>query len=450
MKFTAFNLKKEIVEFLNNNNYLEATPVQEVVIPKALRNENIIVQSATGSGKTHSFLVPIMNNLEINNKIQAIIITPTRELARQTYEFALQFKQIYPELKVKIFTSGIDVSRNEKLLNNSCEVIVATPGRLKSLFDNVDVDLSSLKTIILDEADMLMDEGFIEDIEQIIKHSNNPQIGVYSATISQKVEVFLRKFISPDYVLTMSNKEITSNTVKHHFINTKHNDINELILHFINVKNPYLLMIFASSKEKVQDIYNFLSSKKYKCGILSGNLTPRERKSMLKRINNNEFPIIVCSDIASRGLDIIDVSDVLSVDLPNNIEYYYHRAGRTGRNFKDGNSYIFYDSDHIKMCLKLLENGLIADYFKFSKDYNELVSDTPINKRSQRRTKRVNEDLEKEIKKAVFEAKGKKVKPGYKKKVRNAVERVKKRYKREIIKQDIRRQRVERYKNNGK
>ena len=128
MKFTAFNLKKEIVEFLNNNNYLEATPVQEVVIPKALRNENIIVQSATGSGKTHSFLIPIMNNLEINNKIQAIIITPTRELARQTYEFALQFKQIYPELKVKIFTSGIDVSRNEKLLTNSCEVIVATPG----------------------------------------------------------------------------------------------------------------------------------------------------------------------------------------------------------------------------------------------------------------------------------------------------------------------------------
>ena len=153
---------------------------------------------------------------------------------------------------------------------------------------------------------------------------------------------------------------------------------------------------------------------------------------------------------AIRGLDIIDVSDVLSVDLPNNIEYYYHRAGRTGRNFKDGNSYIFYDSDHIKMCLKLLENGLIADYFKFSKDYNELVSDTPINKRSQHRTKRLNEDLEKEIKKAVFEAKGKKVKPGYKKKVRNAVERVKKRYKREIIKQDIRRQRVERYKNNGK
>ena len=94
MKFTAFNLKKEIIEFLNDNNYLEATPVQEVVIPKALRNENIIVQSATGSGKTHSFLIPIMNNLEINNKIQAIIITPTRELARQTYEFALQFKQI--------------------------------------------------------------------------------------------------------------------------------------------------------------------------------------------------------------------------------------------------------------------------------------------------------------------------------------------------------------------
>lgn len=450
MKFSSFNLKKEIVEFLNSIKYYEPTPVQEIVIPKALRYENIIVQSATGTGKTHSFLIPIMNNLVINNEIQAIIITPTRELARQTYEFAIQFKNVFPDLKVKMFTSGIDTTRNEKTLNNSCEIIIATPGRLKHLFDNVDVNLSNLKTIVLDEADMLIDEGFIEDIEDIIKKANNPQIEVFSATISQKVEVFLRKFISPDYTLTMSKDEITSNSVKHYFINTKHQNINDLILKFIEIKRPYLLMIFASSKEKVDEIYGFLSQNKIKCGILSGNLTPRERKSMLKRINENVFPVIVCSDIAARGLDIIDVTDVLSVDLPNNIEYYYHRAGRTGRYFKEGNSYVFYDSDHTKMCQKLLDNNLSVEFLKYSNELNDFIPDVGFNKEKKKKNKKVNSDLEKEIKKAVIETKGNKVKPGYKKKVKNAVAKVKKRHKREIIQKDIRRQQVERYKNNAK
>lgn len=448
MKFSSFNLKSDLVEALNKLGYITPTPVQEIVIPKALRNENIIVQSATGSGKTHSFLVPILNSLEFTDKIQAIIITPTRELAKQSYDFALQFKQFYENLNVKLFTSGIDTSRNEKLLENGCQIIIATPGRLKYLLNNLNLDLSYLKTIILDEADMLIDKGFIEDIDSIISKATNPQIEVFSATINKKVEQFLRKYISPDYVLTMSDTEITSDTVKHYFINTKHANINELILKFIKVKNPYLLMIFANSKEEVNEIYKFLSQNKYKCGILSGDLLPRERKSMLKRINNNEFPIIVCTDVASRGLDILDVTDVLSTQLPNNLEYYYHRAGRSGRNFKEGNSYVFYDSDHNKMCFKLLDNGLKPEFLKFEND--ELVYDKPLVREKKMKNKRPNDELNREIQKAIHETKGKKVKPGYKKKVKNAVQKVKNKHRREIIKKDIRRQMEERYRNGGK
>lgn len=447
MNFKSFNLKKELIEALNELGYFEATKVQDVVIPKALKGENIIVQSETGSGKTHSFLIPILNNLEFNNKLQAIIISPTRELSKQTYLFASQFKKYFPSLNVKLYISGVDTTRNEESLESGTEIAIATPGRLKYLLNNVNIDLSNLKTIVLDEADMLMDNDFFEDIDEIIKISKCNQIEVFSATISKKVEVFLKKYISPDYILTLSKNDNTAKEVEHYFINTKHQNKNNLVLKFINAVNPYLLIIFANSKEEARSLYEFLSKNKIKCGFLSGDLLPRERNSMLKRINNNEFPVIVCTDIASRGLDIIDVTDVLSLELPNNLEYYYHRAGRTGRNKKDGKSYVFYDNEHQKLCEKLIKDRLHASFLKFEND--SLVKDSSFIK-EKKKVKRVPTELDKEIKKAINQNKSKKVKPGYKKKIKIAVQKVKNKHRREIIKKDIRRQMEERYRENAR
>jgi len=447
MNFKTFNLKKEVIDALYDLGYKEATKVQEVVIPKALKGENIIVQSETGSGKTHSFLIPIINNLSFNNKLQAIIISPTRELSRQTYLFTQEFKKYFPLLKCKLYISGVDTTKNEESLENGVEIAIATPGRLKYLLSNANIDLSNLKTIVLDEADMLMDDSFFEDINNIIMRSKCKQIEVFSATISKKVEIFLKKYISPDYILTLSNKDNASKTIKHYFINTKHRNLNDLTLDFIKDVNPYLLMIFSNSKEEAKKIYEFLSKNKIKCGFISGDLLPRERNSMLRRINNNEFPVIVCTDIASRGLDIIDVSDVLSLDLPNNLEYYYHRAGRTGRNNKSGCSFVFYDNEHQKLCEKLISDGLKVEFLKF--DSCHLIPDTSFIK-TKRKKKKVNTELDKEIKKAINQNKSNKVKPGYKKKIRIAVQKVKNKHRREIIKKDIRRQMEERYRENAK
>ena len=153
-------------------------------------------------------------------------------------------------------------------------------------------------------------------IDKIIKKiPQKPQIEVYSATISNKVRDFLRKYISPDFILTVNEEHNTSSTVNHHFINTKHNDRYQLILDFIKIKNPYFLLVFASSKDEVTKIYNFLSSNNINSGIISGALEARERKNMLRRIKNNEFQVVVCSDLAARGLDIENVTDVLNFDL---------------------------------------------------------------------------------------------------------------------------------------
>lgn len=448
MNFKAFNLKNDLVEALNKLGYKEPTKVQEVVIPKALKGENIIVSSHTGSGKTHSFLIPIINNLEFKGEVEAIIISPTRELARQIYLFIEEFKQYYSELKSKLFISGVDSNKDLASINNGADIIVATPGRLAKLLQDSSLSLNNLKTIVLDETDMLIEQGFIEEIEKILKKTTKKsQLEVFSATISKRVEVFLKKFIDADYAITMKDEIPTSYTVNHYLVNTKHRDTYQCVLEFIKLKNPYLLLIFLNSKEEVKKMYNFLSENGYRIGILSGDLESRERKSMLRRINNDEFRIVVCSDIAARGLDINDVSDVISVSLPSNLEYYFHRAGRTGRNFKSGNSYIFYDYDHTALVFKLLESNIKVQYLKL--DNNGLSNDIPLKKETKRKLK-VDTELDKNIKKAKYEAKSNKVKPNYKKKVKRAIDKVKRKHKREIIKKDIRRQQEERYKENGR
>ena len=244
---------------------METTPIQQVVIPKALKGENIIAKSETGSGKTHAFLIPIIENCVESNLLQAIILAPSRELARQTYKFANQIisDMSYKKITVKLFISGEDSNKDLKSFKNGCNILIATPGKLRSLIEESDFDMSMVKTLVLDEADMLLDSGFFDTIDAIFKKCDKDlQVEVFSATISEGLEVFLKKYISPDYVVTSTNNELTSKTVKHYFINTKHKDINELLLLFINQFNPYLLLIFANSKKKTRDIYNFLSSKR--------------------------------------------------------------------------------------------------------------------------------------------------------------------------------------------
>lgn len=446
MKFSAFNIEVDLSNTLEKLGYVEATAIQQVVIPKSLKGENIVAKSETGSGKTHSFLIPAINNCVENSELQTIILAPSRELARQTYEFANSIVKNLSnkKIKLKLFISGEDSNKALASFKNGCNILIATPGKLKSLIELSEFNLENLKTLILDEADMLFDSGFFPVIDSILKKClHNPQIEVFSATIPEALSIFLKKYITPDFVVDSSREELTSRTVKHYFINTKHKDKNEMLLLFIKQFNPYLLLIFANSKKKTREIYNFLYANKIKCGILSGELEPRERKSMLRRINNDEFRVVVCSDLASRGLDIPNVSDVVNVDIPNNTEYYYHRAGRTGRNFTSGNSYVFYDHDSYELPKKLIKDGLSVSFMKVDGDkFVETLS--PLNN-IKRKQKKAPTDLDLEIKKAKSMTMSKKVKPGYKKKVKIAIDKVKRKHKREIIRKDIRRQREERY-----
>lgn len=444
MSFKAINLSNKMIASLQRQGFKELSDIQLRSIPKALKGETLMVQSATGTGKTLAFLVPIIEQIDLKNQcIQAVIIVPTRELAQQVFEFATPFMKEFAGLKIKLFKSGVEREESSQGLSVLPHIAIGTPGRLADILSN-NVSLKTVKTIVLDEADMLLREGFFGEIDKIVEKTNKPRFLVYSATLESNLAHELERYIGPNHPV-INEETMTSSNVTHHLIDIRHNDVLTSLINTIEIIKPYLLLVFASKKETANEVYAGLRAKKYKAALLTGDLNARERKSVIRQVKNDDVYILVCSDMAARGLDIPDVSDVINVDLPNNLEFYYHRAGRTGRFNKTGNCYTFYNNDKVAKPLALIQNGV-----KFKnlilKD-NELVEGHPIEK-SHPTKRKVDEELQKEIQKvkAMSGPKNKKVKPGYKKKQKIAIEKVKQKHRREIIRKDIRRQRVERYK----
>ena len=448
-KFSEFNLNESLIKALNKLNYVNPTPIQSLVIPKVLRGESLVVKSETGSGKTHAFLVPILNNINFDEKkTQAIILAPTRELANQIYNFTIEFKEFFPELTVKLISSVDENTKSIKDIKSNAHILIATCGRLHDLVSNNDlISLSNIKFLVLDEADMIIREDFIEDLDDIIHCLKNPQILVFSATMNKNLQDIFLKYIDSNFFITTDSSDNTSKNVVHYAIDTRHEPIEDCLDKFLAIHPCYFLLIFVSKKTDIDRIYNHLNAKKLKVAKFHGDLETRERKSLMKRIRNDEFQYVVCSDIAARGIDIPNCDTVLSIDLPNNIEFYFHRAGRTGRYDRKGESFVFYDNDHTKQLIKLLDQGLNINFVRLGD--GEFVDIKPINYKK-KFVNKSNSQLEFEMQKARSKVSKKKVKPNYKKKANQEAQKVKQKYRREAIKKDIRRQRVERYKKDAK
>lgn len=444
MSFKGINLSEKMIKSLERQGFRDPSEIQLRAIPKALKGETLMVQSATGTGKTLAFLVPLIEKIDLKNQcIQSIIIVPTRELAQQVFDFATPFLKEFPGLKIKLFKSGIEREESSQGLSILPHIAIGTPGRLVDILVNK-VSLKSVNTIVLDEADMLLREGFFGEIDKIVEQTNSPRFLVYSATLENNLSHELERYIGPN-VPVINEETMTASSVTHYLIDIRHDDVLTSLISTIEAIKPYLLLVFASKKETANEIYKALRERKYKAGLLTGDLNSRERKSVIRQVKNDEIYILVCSDMAARGLDIPNVSDVVNVDLPNNLEFYYHRAGRTGRFNKTGNCYTFYNNDKVAKPLALIQNGIKFKYF-ILKD-NELLPGHPIEKTHPNKRK-IDEELQNEIRKvqAKSKIKNNKVKPGYKKKQKLAIEKVKQKHRREIIRKDIRRQRVERYK----
>ncbi|WFQ95200.1 DEAD/DEAH box helicase [Mycoplasma feriruminatoris] len=436
MKFTDFGFKKYINDTLEQIEFIAPTSIQKKVIPLLKKHQNVIALAHTGTGKTHSFLLPILNNLDLNNDqnyVQAVIISPTRELALQIYQNTKLFLKNNELISCNLFIGGEDISKNiEQLDKKQPHIVIGTPTRLKELYDLNKLRLTTTNYLIIDECDMIFELGFIEDVDYLISKINQKTtIGIFSATISQQLTIFCKKYIKNAHFIDDSNNKISTTNVKHVLIDTKNKELEQSLSQIINSINPFLCIIFVNQKDEISNIVEILHKNNIKqVAELHGNLQPRLRLSMLKKIQNHEFKYLVATDVASRGVDIKGVSHVISINLPNDLTYYIHRSGRTGRNNSTGYSYVIYNLKNKTQIEELIKKGIEFETKKLVD--NQLVDIKP----SFKKVKPFKE-LDNESKQIISKYKNKKVKPGYKKKRKQELDKIKQKIRRKHIKENI-------------
>jgi len=423
-KFQDLHIKPYVKTALSELRFEETTPIQEEVIPKALGKHDIIGQSQTGSGKTHAFLIPIFEKLQEDiQQVQAVITTPTRELAEQIYQVALHLAS-FSETPIKIvrYVGGTDKQKSLEKLTSQPQIVIGTPGRIKDLAINERALLvHTAKIFVVDEADMTLESGFLTDIDQIAgTMGKDLQMMVFSATIPQALKPFLKKYMQNPTHIHIQPRQQTAIKIEHVLYPTRHRNRVNIVAKLIQALNPYLAVIFVNTKTKASEVADALTSQGFKVGQIHGDLPPRTRRQMMQRIRNLEFQYIVATDIAARGIDIEGISHVINLELPNDLEFYIHRVGRTARGAMDGMAITLYDTGEEHLLAELEGRGISFNY-KELKD-NALVEVGGRNKRASRE-KKVNE-----VDKVAYAKvrKPKKVSPGYKKKMKFEMEKVRK------------------------
>lgn len=428
MKFTELKFKPFIEEALNELNFVETTSVQELVFKKLKSNTNIIVQSATGSGKTHAFLLPIFNRIDVNSKnVQAVIIAPTRELATQLFNVASQIAK-YADIDVRLYIGGSSRDNEIRRLNISQpQIVIGTIGRIHDLAVQANaLKIYSALDLVIDEADMVFEEKAIVEVDKVLSIIvGNPKFWLFSATLTKGLRQFINKYLSGTDEIIIEEKELTKSSIEHCFIPCKAKQKEDVLLNIIDIINPYLLLIFVNTKEKVIELSKFLANNDIKVATIHGDLDDRTRRQTLKRIQDMQYRYIIASDIASRGIDIQGVSHVINFDLPKDTEFYIHRTGRTARYDQTGIAFALYDYDDEKYVEFLRKKGLNV---KFKKIVNGEFVPTKLEKAIG--TQKLKEKTDAVHAKHPLP---KKVKPGYKKKRMEVIKKEIKKIERERI-----------------
>ena len=332
MTFNEFNLKKEILKRLAEIGFEKPSAIQEKAIPAVLEGKDLVAQAQTGTGKTAAFGLPILNMLKKGQK--ALIITPTRELAIQVSEEIFRFGK-YLGIHTATVYGGSSYSRQISHIKNS-EVIVATPGRLIDLLSSGKIDISP-EFVVLDEADEMLDMGFLDDIKEIFKFvPSNRQTLLFSATMPKPILTLAKSILKDPEFIQITKKEVTNENIKEYFYVIDEHERNDALIRLIDYKQPNKAIVFCRTKKDVDLVTEFLSGVGFDAKGLHGDMDQRKREAVIKDFKSNKIEILVATDVAARGLDVNDVTHVFNYHLPLDPESYVHRIGRTGRAGKEG------------------------------------------------------------------------------------------------------------------
>ena len=435
MKFDGYDIKEYVHRALVDLKFETLTPVQKEVLNSVQFNKNILVKSKTGSGKTHSFLLPIFDALdEDNHTVFATIIAPTKELAMQTYKMAQQIASFSEKrIDIKLFCGGTDrLKEIEKLKSTTPQIVIGTPGKIKDLaIDENVLKIYTSKYFIVDEMDMALDGGYEEELDTIAKILKDSKMMFFSATMEDKILHFAKKYLNNPHIIDIRDSFETK--IKHIWIPLKHKERIDMLKILLSTIQPYLAIIFANKKETVMEIAKELVSQGYFVGVMHGDLSPRERKRVLNDCKSLKYQYLVATDLAARGIDIEGVTHIIHYELPYNYEFYLHRSGRTGRMHRDGIVYTFYEEVDDAYLDNLAKKKITPEYFEIKN--GELI---PYKGRATRAARvKPKTDYQKEA--AKFVPKPKKVSPGYKKKMQAKIDDIASRLKKNDQKKKRRR-----------
>jgi len=349
MNFKQLGLSDDLVNILKISGINTPTPIQEQSISIIKQGKDIIAEAATGTGKTLAFLIPLFETINPkSDEVQALILTPTRELALQITNEANKLKEA-KDINILATYGGKDIGSQLKKLNNNIHLIIATPGRLLDHLERKSVNLSKLKTFILDEADQMLFMGFKNEVEAIIKQMpKKKQMLCFSATMDSAVKKLAYRYMNDPAIVSIKKEEVTLNAIKQDVVETTDRNKRDALCKVLDEDNPFMAIIFCRTKRRVDELEVILHTRKYNCVKLHSDIPQNKRERIMKSFRNADIQYLIATDVAARGLDISGITHIYNYDIPENVESYIHRIGRTGRAGEKGYTCMFVDPKNMR------------------------------------------------------------------------------------------------------
>jgi len=339
--FQSMVKDERIMRAIKDLEWEEPTPVQEKVIPLAMTSTDIMAQAQTGTGKTGAFAIPIISKLESNKRIQCLVLTPTRELAIQVAGDIASLAK-YTQLREVPIYGGQSINVQTDRIRKGVEVVVGTPGRLMDLMRRGELSFDGVRILVLDEADRMLDMGFIDDIEWILQRvPKQRQTMLFSATLPDTIRELGRRYMSSPKEIMVSQDSLTVPQTEQVYINVGRRNKLWALCRIMDIEKPNLAIVFCSTKRMVDMLVDKLRAYGYLADGIHGDLTKSARDRVMTKVRSGKLKILVATDVAARGLDIEDVTHVVNYDIPENPEDYVHRIGRTARAGKSGKAITF-------------------------------------------------------------------------------------------------------------
>ena len=356
--FADLNLSAEVLRDIDALGFEEPTPIQVQTIPLLLAGKDVLAQAQTGTGKTAAFSLPIIERVDMNRReVQALVLAPTRELAVQVAE-ALHDLAKTRGLSVLPIYGGQAYDRQLRGLRAGVHVVVGTPGRVMDHIRRGALDLSTVRTVVLDEADEMLDMGFVEDIEFILDQvPEERQIALFSATVPRRIESLAKRYLRDPQRVTIAQESLSAPLTNQMFVEVTQRDKLEALTRILDLESPSSAMVFCRTKREVDELSGTLQARGYTAAAIHGDINQSQRERLLRAFREGRAELLIATEVAARGLDIPDVTHVFNYDIPDDADAYIHRIGRTGRMGKTGDAITFVTPREVRQ-LRFIEQQI--------------------------------------------------------------------------------------------